>query len=641
MDPDVTAAVKPWSTPTAVIMEPKTGNKSAGNPGFRRADAITEKKGDLRIPAGNRQQSPFGQNPVDEGGGELPAGAAGDHPGSGANRVAGALNSLPQSLRIDPHAGTGGRTAAGSDDQEQDQQAQQHRNLHGHFPPSGSLGKHRGLDRGPRGASHLLSGNEDLEDPMGCLLLVATIALCAPLITDDRLAPEVQKKIDGVFSRWDGTDRPGCSVGIIRDGKLVLARGYGMANLDHAIANGPDSVFRIGSTSKQFTAACMMLLEEQGFLSLDDDIRKFLPEMQEHTEAVTIRHLLHHTSGIRDYITLDRLQGHGDEYPMSVPETLAALARQKGLNFPPGSAHLYSNSGYFLLSVICQRASGVSLREYADKNIFGPLGMTSSHYHDDHNEVVHHRAAGYSPDYDGGYRINQTVLDHVGDGGVFTTVEDLARWDRSFYDGGVGNADLWKKMVVPGVLDDGKVLGYAAGLGIGKHRGAPMILHGGAWVGYRAEMVRFPEHKLTIICLANCSAVRPTPLCLAVADILLADELEPAEEEEEDTRSPRRRRNRPQESAEDVEVTAEDFVGRYHSEELQVSYLISRAGSQLHVEIASGEVVPLRVVAIDRFRASGNLRLDFIRDEGGEVIAFTLDAGRVRDLRFAREGNSG
>lgn len=477
---------------------------------------------------------------------------------------------------------------------------------------------------------------------MRVVLLLLGLVISSPLLAVDTFGPEVKKKIDTVFSRLDGTDRPGCAVGVIRDGELVLARGYGMASLDHGIAIAPDSVFRIASTSKQFTAACILLLEEQGLLSLDDDIRNYIPEMQEHAEAVTIRQLIHHTSGIRDYITIDRLKGRSGNHPTPPAESLADLARQKGLNFPPGSDHLYSNSGYFLLGVICQRASGMSLRAFAKKHIFDPLGMTRSHYHDDHKEIVANRAVGYSPDGEGGFRIHQTVLDHVGDGGVFTTVEDLARWDRSFYQGGVGlgAVPLWSKMVIPGVLDDGKVLTYAAGLVLSEHRGEKMILHGGAWVGYRAEMVRFPEKKLTIICLANRSNVAPTRLCLEVADILL-DESPRAATEETVADSPQRQRDRPREKAADVEVVADDFIGRYHCAELQVSYLIEGAGSSLKVETASGEVVELQVIETDRFRGRGNLRLNFTRDAKGKVVAFTLDAGRVRDLRFLREGNPG
>jgi len=209
-------------------------------------------------------------------------------------------------------------------------------------------------------------------------------------------------KVDELFTVWDTPDSPGCALGIIKDGKLIYKRGYGMANLEHNIPISATTVLRIGSTSKQFTAMSIALLAEQGKISLDDDIRKCLSEMPEYESPITIRHLIHHTSGIRDYLELMELAGRRDDDYYTDDEAIDMLARQKELNFKPGDEFLYSNSGYFLLSAIAKRASGKSLREFAQENIFKPLSMNNTHFHDDHTMIVKNRAAGYSSKKDSG-----------------------------------------------------------------------------------------------------------------------------------------------------------------------------------------------------------------------------------------------
>jgi len=331
-------------------------------------------------------------------------------------------------------------------------------------------------------------------------------------------------KVDELFAEWDKLDSPGCALGIIKNGKLIYKRGYGMANLEHKIPISSTTVFRIGSTSKQFTAMCIVLLAEQGKISLDDDIHKYLSEMPEYESPITIRHLIHHTSGIRDYLELMELAGMSDHDYYTDDEAVKMVARQKELNFKPGDEYLYSNSGYYLLSMIVKRVSGKSLREFAEKNIFKPLGMRNTHFHDDHTMIVKNRAAGYSPKKDNGYRINMTTLDMIGDGGVFTTVEDLFFWDQNFYHKKLGGKSLINQLLMLGTLNSGEKLSYAFGLEAIDYRGLKMISHSGSMAGFRAQMIRFPEHKFSVICLANLSTINPTKLCKQVADLYLADQ---------------------------------------------------------------------------------------------------------------------
>ena len=335
-------------------------------------------------------------------------------------------------------------------------------------------------------------------------------------------ADEKTDKVDKLFAQWDKTVSPGAALAIIKDGKIIYKRGYGMANLEHRVPITSTSVFRIGSTSKQFTASCIAILALQGKISLDDNIRKYIPELPEYERPVTVRQLVHHTSGIRDYLTLGSVAAWADDYFCTPEDTVELLARQKRLNFLPGEEHLYSNSGYFLIGVIVKRVSGKSLNDFAREHIFKPLGMKNTHFHDDHTMIVENRADGFSPTKNG-FRIDMTTLDHVGDGGVFTTVEDLYLWDQAFYSNELGK-ELMGLIQAPGVLNNGKKLDYAFGLGIDEYKGLKRVSHGGGFVGFRAQMARFPEQKFTVICLANLGTINPSRLCLRIADIYLADE---------------------------------------------------------------------------------------------------------------------
>ncbi len=332
-------------------------------------------------------------------------------------------------------------------------------------------------------------------------------------------------KVDAIFVDVNKTNSPGCALGVVRDGRLVYARGYGMANLDNDIAISPASTFYIASTSKQFAAASMLLLAQEGKISLDDDVRKYIPELPNGGARVTIRHLIHHTRGIRDYLELIGLGAGRFENVTSEDEVIALLGRQKALNFTPGGAHSYSNSGYFLLSVIVKRVTGTSLREYADKHIFKPLGMHHTHFHDDRLQVVKRRVIGYDRTPTGGFRINYYAnFEGVGDGGLWTTVEDLALWDRNFYDATIGGPEFLTRLEAPGLLASGDTLTYSSGLISGRYRGIRTVSHGGAFMGYRAQLLRFPEQRFSVICICNLSTTNPTALARKVADVYLAGE---------------------------------------------------------------------------------------------------------------------
>ncbi len=461
-------------------------------------------------------------------------------------------------------------------------------------------------------------------------LVALSLAVCAP--TSAAQQPDLSARVDSVFAEYDHTRSPGCALGVIREGRLVLARGYGMANLEHAIALAPTSVFRIGSTSKQFTAAAMVLLQQDGALSLEDDIREYLPELPVYDRPVTIRHLLNHTSGVRDYLTLMTLAGKRGNDWYTDDDVVAMLARQQDLNFPPGNEYLYSNSGYFLLSQIVQRAAGQSLREYAEARIFGPLGMTHTHFHDDHSAVVPHRATGFAPSDHGGFDISMTTLDMVGDGGVFTSVEDLVRWDQNFYEPTVGGPEFLDAMLTRAILVSGDTLDYALGLRHGLYRGLATVSHGGAFVGFRAQMIRFPTERFTVICLCNVSTVNPTRLARRVADIYLADRLEPADTAAQSEEQAGAEQPEPRAPS---EAERRRFAGDYYSEELDVVYRIHAADDSLMLRVGNFLDGALLVQSDDVLRR-GRLGLRF-QGSGDRVTGFLLDAGRVKNLRFVRQ----
>ena len=336
-------------------------------------------------------------------------------------------------------------------------------------------------------------------------------------------------KVDAVFGPFDSSDSPGCALAVLREGRVIFQRGYGMASLELSVPITPETVFDIGSSEKQFAATAMLLLQQDGKLSLSDDIRKFLPEIPSYGTTITIDHLLRHTSGLRDYIGLLELAGHRTEDVTTDEDALFLIARQKALEFPPGTRHRYSNTGYFLLSQIVRRASGQTLAQFASERILRPLSMTSSVYLDDHTQIVPGRATAYSPGRGGGFRLDTSNWEQTGDGGLQTSVLDLARWDENFYSPRVGGERLVTELQAPGVLSDGRPLTYARGLRVDEYRGLKRVAHGGSWAGYRAQLLRFPQWHFSVIILCNLSTAGPGDRATKVAELYLAEHMRPGE----------------------------------------------------------------------------------------------------------------
>jgi CubicO group peptidase (beta-lactamase class C family) len=437
-------------------------------------------------------------------------------------------------------------------------------------------------------------------------------------------------RVDAVFAQWNRTDSPGCAVGVYRGGAIEYARGYGMANLELGVALSPQSIFDIGSTSKQFTAMSIMLLARDGKLSLDDDIRKYLPELPSYGKTITIRHILTHTSGIRDYLTLWGLAGVDDADLTTDDDALALIARQHELNFAPGEQWLYSNSGFFLASMIVKRVSGKSLARFAAERIFAPLGMTHTRFNDDHMSVIPNRATGYAPRDSGGWSTAMSNFEQTGDGAVQTSIEDMQRWDENFYTGTVGGGETLAAMQKVAVLNDGKQQTYALGLMVDRYRGLRTVSHGGSWAGYRAELLRFPDQHLSVACLCNLARTNPSLLARRVAEIYLGDQMTAA-----DANVTAAGRRSPPAVASSWAPAANEltrYAGRYESPELETTYTLSVENGKLMLRRRRSEPIALTPTTSDTFTAEG-ITYRFDRDKG-RITGFVVDAGRTRNLRF-------
>lgn len=348
---------------------------------------------------------------------------------------------------------------------------------------------------------------------------------------------ELTQKVDALFTEWDKTTSPGCVLAVIQNGEIVYKRGYGMANLELGVPITSQTLFYIASTSKQFAGMAIALLVEAGKIALDDDIRKYIPEMPDYGTPITVSHIVHHTSGVRDYLELGSLAGRKLEDVTTENETLGLITRQKELNFTPGDRFLYSNSGYVLMSIIVRRVSGQGLAQFAYENIFKPLSMTHSFFKDNYKMLLPNRATGYAPGPNGSFENAYCNLETVGDGGLFTSVEDLFLWDQNYYHNrlGKGTQSLIDLMLTTEPFNNGKPSEYAFGLMHGTYRGQKTVSHGGGLNGARTQMTRFPDQQFTVICLSNLGSFNPDKIVQQVSDIYLADVLESQEETAEGT----------------------------------------------------------------------------------------------------------
>ena len=475
-------------------------------------------------------------------------------------------------------------------------------------------------------------------------MCVATLAAQAPAgimapATSSAAALDRSRAVDDLFRPWHSPDSPGAAVLVIDGRRIVHASGYGMANLEHGIAIRPDTVFDIASVSKQFAAMSIALLEADGRLALDDDVRRYVPELADFGDRITIRHLVHHTSGIRDWPNSLAMGGWSYEDVVSFNQILRMAYHQRELNFRPGAAYSYSNTGYNLLAEIVTRVSGVPFARFCDERIFRPLGMRKTHFHADHSAVVANRASSYRPGPDGRFRNAISNLTALGSSSLFTTIEDLAKWIDNLHAASpvVGSAAIISRLHERGRLNSGETVAYAFGHVIGEYRGLRVVNHTGSWAGYRSVLERFPDERFGVVILANTTDMNPSALARQVADIYLDDRLGPRAE------APAASGDQPATSVDGrpwqpSPADLEAYVGEYRSSELMTDYVLDVRGGQLVAEHFRLGEIRLRPVEPDRFQAATLGEVRFRRDATGAVIGFTANTDRVRGLRFERRG---
>jgi CubicO group peptidase (beta-lactamase class C family) len=447
------------------------------------------------------------------------------------------------------------------------------------------------------------------------------------------LATDPAKRIEQVVAAMIEEDGPGASIAVARDGKIIYSKGFGHAELEHDAHNTPQTIFHIASISKQFTAFSIAMLADQGKLSVDDDIRKYLPEIHDFGTPITIRQLIYHTSGLRDQWNLLVMAGWRMDDVITKNQIMRVISRQRELNFKPGDQHNYCNTGYTLLAEIVSRVSGKPFPEWAKENIFVPLGMNNTLFYDDHERIVPNRAYSYYNDVNG-YKKSVLSYANVGATSLFTTVEDLSKWAMNFENTKVGNANVMAMMEQRAILNKGDTISYAFGQEIEKYKGLKTVSHGGADAGYRTFLLRFPDQKFSVSVFSNLASFNTYQLGYTIADAYLADLLKA------DTI---KKQTPPAQEAKPAFDTStkklSDYIGRFYSAELETFYEFEVKNDTLvahHPRHDDFKLVPFKQ---DAFEAGawwmGNLQ--FTRGASNKVNGMKASNGRVMNLVFVKQ----
>ena len=429
------------------------------------------------------------------------------------------------------------------------------------------------------------------------------------------------EQVDELFTVWDTNNTPGAAVAIVKDGEIVYKKGYGIANLEYDIPITPTSIFHIASVSKQFTVFSILLLEKQGKLSLDDDIRKYIPEVPDFGKTITLRHLASHTSGLRDQWNLLSMAGWRMDDVITKEHVLKLVSKQKELNFNPGDEYVYCNTGFTLLAEVVSRISDMSFAKFTKTNIFDPLKMNNTLFYDDHEKIVKNRAYSYSSGSNG-YKKSVLNYANVGATSLFTTVEDLSLWAMNFFDITVGDSAIIKTMNTPAVLNNGKTFGGALGQFVGDYKGLKEIQHGGADAGYRSYLTRFPDENFAVVVFSNSAEFNSGRMAHKVVDIYLKDKIKTEEENQEEVEK---------ESETDVVVVDQNILNTYVGAfELQPGFVItvSSNDSQLSAQATGQPMVALTPISATEYKVEGvEAKIEFIPNAGENIKLLKLHQG--------------
>ncbi|HQU85856.1 MAG TPA: serine hydrolase domain-containing protein [Pyrinomonadaceae bacterium] len=468
-------------------------------------------------------------------------------------------------------------------------------------------------------------------------LLQIFIALNCNFIFGQTSDIATNKQIDTIFSKYN-SKTSGAAVAVVKDGKVVFKKGYGTANLEYDIPISTKTVFNLASVSKQFTAFAVYLLEKQGKLSLEDDVRKYIPEIPDYGNTIKIKHLLAHTSGIKDQASLVSLAGWRSGDLVTNENILRFVSRQKELNFEPGTRFLYSNSGYTLLAEIVKRASGQTFAEFTKKNIFAPLEMNDTQFGDDHERIIKNRAESYELG-NGVFKKKALNDSAVGASNLYTTVEDMAKWALNFENPKVGDAKLIRRFNEPSLLNNGERVVWAAiGDDIGYHakgqihwnyRGTKQISHGGHTAAFRTSFWCFPEQRVAVIVLSNDEHFEQLKNVTAIADLYLKN-LKP-----NPISNPVISINKPLER---LNTDLNDYEGKFYNDELEAIYTAKIVNGKLFLfHIRHGEI-ELNDAGKDKFtgRIEFPVEIEFVRNENGLITGFKVSNFGAKNVKFEK-----
>jgi CubicO group peptidase (beta-lactamase class C family) len=465
--------------------------------------------------------------------------------------------------------------------------------------------------------------------------ILMTVSLFLVTMFQIVIGQEIER-INKMLDKYNNVNSPGLAVTVTKDSKVIHLKGYGTANLEYGIPITSTTVFHIGSVSKQFTAFAILLLESQGKLSQNDYIGKYLKDLPDFKNKIKIKHLLHHTSGLREIETLQQIAGITTADQIESSYLYNLIKNQKDLNFEPGEELEYSNTGYFLLAKIVESVTGESIRDWASENIFIPLEMKHTEFYDDCTEIIRNRAYPYW-NYEN--RLIKGILSYsyVGPTSVMTTAEDMVKWLRNFSDIKVGNDEIINRMLTEtDTLNSGEPIDYGYGLGVTDYKGLNVVLHSGHDAAYRAADLYFPEHKVGIALLSNYYSINPLLSGYEIANIILKDfirEEAVTDNIDESTADQEHTKGYPLSPGELIE-----YQGDYICNELGIQYNLSFRNDTLIAKFWRNEEVVLSPLKSDNFEgnASWFSNLKFFRDENKKIVGFNLSAGRVRNLVFKR-----
>ena len=443
-----------------------------------------------------------------------------------------------------------------------------------------------------------------------------------------KVAPtdHITYKIDSLLQEWNVEGHPGGSIGVMKDGELIFSKGYGLASLEYDVPNTDSTLFNIASVSKQFTAYGMAILESQGKLSLEDDIRKYLTELPEFANKITIRHMLNHTSGMRSLHALLVMAGWRGDDRRTNQDLMRFMVNQKDLNFEPGAEYLYCNTGYIFCSEIIERITGQEFVPWMAENVFTPLGMVNTYVEEKYDQVIPNNATSYNWNHETEeFRRSIPYWGYVGSGNIHTNIHDMMKWLQHLHQPDDKNKNVVEKMFQRGLLNNGDTINYALGLSISKYKEENRYGHGGSIGGFRAYTATFPEHELHIVVLTNFSSAGSGTVAMKISDIILNKPVDPEVE------SPKR---------EELPAMAvsKDIAGSYYSPELETTYTLELSEGKLLGRHPRHGVFEIKMVATDTLHSElfAFAKVYIVRERNNKIIGVRVTNGRVRNMWFEK-----